>query len=681
VPKQTWEAQAIDRFLRFMLEKYEQAWRVVGEDVVVDPETNKNFDYQIESEGKLMAVEIFRFIDNGADIARSKAWQEIATKIADELAILGIREYWMRAPRFNVPKMQRTKYARDKAEMLAREISRRPNDSEFEVDGFRVRKHAGLSKAVFSTYPSGGTYDPFGIARSVLAEMLPEKNAQLATTNCRRVVFILNCGSLAGLDNILHACARIDFGCLSNIDDIYFEISEGTIEHIFDRNVFDALASLADPPTPELEALYLRWLTCRIYQKDRAGFLLVKKRSERLGNALWLSPEAREGVVLYGEDFVDSQQWDDAQWIIRHFKDDPDPHVSQSDSQPHDRSLSDWHARRGEKVWFISGVRAQVCWLLKRMIVANRSEFFPEALGVIETLARDENIYVRQQAVVPLVDLVNRRHAIVDGNRLVDDGTSLGISTLVLEMMRANTCFPTVLEYLVGALMSLRDVSEEVGNEVVATLLRFAPEDTANEVAWFLIYLAVFRESRFPGHGSFDSLHFKEILTDQIRGLGREDIRCGAIWQLMKVSEEQPDIDFAPLVLYVTAFAEGEYSDGSFLFFYTILEKQLRSAPDILVPAFKTVLAKELAAAAEPHGRYFHSGVGHLIDELFDMDRLGDVLSCVEIMLPFIDRVPGLPTGGINGWLDGCTGSTLESRAERAREILRRSTQSRRQPI
>ena len=45
--KQQWEEDAKDRFLQFLTATTGETWAVLDEDVVVNPATNRNFDYRL----------------------------------------------------------------------------------------------------------------------------------------------------------------------------------------------------------------------------------------------------------------------------------------------------------------------------------------------------------------------------------------------------------------------------------------------------------------------------------------------------------------------------------------------------------------------------------------------------------------------------------------------------------
>jgi hypothetical protein len=75
----------------------------VDSDVVVDAQTNRNFDYELKCGDAFIALEIFRLVESQQEIVRSKSWSTIADSIAAELRRKGIKGYTIQTPNaFNV---------------------------------------------------------------------------------------------------------------------------------------------------------------------------------------------------------------------------------------------------------------------------------------------------------------------------------------------------------------------------------------------------------------------------------------------------------------------------------------------------------------------------------------------------------------------------------------------------
>jgi hypothetical protein len=76
--KEQWEEDAKNRFIAELKALGRGDWIVADTDVVVDPRTSRNFDYQLRSGTQLIALEIFRLVETRAELIRQKSWSTIA---------------------------------------------------------------------------------------------------------------------------------------------------------------------------------------------------------------------------------------------------------------------------------------------------------------------------------------------------------------------------------------------------------------------------------------------------------------------------------------------------------------------------------------------------------------------------------------------------------------------------
>lgn len=89
-----WEEETKDRFIAALKAMGHGEWTVSGCEVIVDVVTGRNFDYELRSGTKQgIALEIFRLLDSGEEVARQKLWARVANSIASELRKRGTRGY------------------------------------------------------------------------------------------------------------------------------------------------------------------------------------------------------------------------------------------------------------------------------------------------------------------------------------------------------------------------------------------------------------------------------------------------------------------------------------------------------------------------------------------------------------------------------------------------------------
>lgn len=89
--KEQWEEEAIARFISFLGINRGLAYAVIGRDVISNPVTDENFDYQIQtSTGQKAAVELFRLVESGEELAKEDVWTRVVQLLKQQLLKNGI---------------------------------------------------------------------------------------------------------------------------------------------------------------------------------------------------------------------------------------------------------------------------------------------------------------------------------------------------------------------------------------------------------------------------------------------------------------------------------------------------------------------------------------------------------------------------------------------------------------
>src|SRR5580700_904502 len=197
--KDQWEEEAKDHFIADLKAQGRGDWIVSDSDVVVDKQTNRNFDYQLQSGTEFIALEIFRLVEKREEIIRSKSWSTIANSIAAELRTRGIKGYTIHTPHvFDVPRLKIPGFVSKTADRLEAALKQSPQTDPITVDGFEIKRIDDFPDVSLFTTGPGGAINPTGIAHDFIADKLPTKNKQLNITNHERVVLIVNWAVLVG---------------------------------------------------------------------------------------------------------------------------------------------------------------------------------------------------------------------------------------------------------------------------------------------------------------------------------------------------------------------------------------------------------------------------------------------------------------------------------------------------
>lgn len=249
--KEQWEEEAKDHFIADLKAQGRGDWIVSDSDVVVDKQTNRNFDYQLQSGTDFIALEVFRLVDSKQEIERQKLWSLISDSLVRELRKRGVKGFTILIPNsFNVPPNKVERFVVKIADNLQKAIEENPNTDPIHESGCEIKRIEDFPDVSLYSIGPGGAVDPTGRAHAFLGRKLPKKNRQLDIENHERVVLIVNWLALVSQANLIEACGRMDFYQFENIDKIYFDVphSEGRVHFVYDRKIYAALQPDGKPP-------------------------------------------------------------------------------------------------------------------------------------------------------------------------------------------------------------------------------------------------------------------------------------------------------------------------------------------------------------------------------------------------------------------------------------------------
>ena len=91
---------------------------------------------------------------------------------------------------------------------------------------------------------------------------------------------------------------------------------------------------------------------------------------------------------------MQADDWDNVNWILSSFKNDPDP-STENDARDFDGEFN-LHRRveRGENVRFILTVRGHLCWLLHEIIRTSKHELYEELFTMVGQFANYPHRYL-----------------------------------------------------------------------------------------------------------------------------------------------------------------------------------------------------------------------------------------------------------------------------------------------
>ena len=244
--KKIYEEEAKNRFLGHIERERGERWEVFAADVVTEPKTGRNFDYELHQGSRRIALEIMRLVEDSKGLAEFIARSEIASAVLTELkrCVPEDRDFIVYTPPyFKVSKARRKHFVRDLVAQLASVAKSCTRDQKVRFRGYpyTVSPYPGSGWVTSACSPTGGYSDPGGQPLqplSILRRKLPHKNRQLSVAGYERIVLIVCLEGTTSTEDVREAISHIDFSCLPNIDKLYYESGLGPIHPVYDRFKF-----------------------------------------------------------------------------------------------------------------------------------------------------------------------------------------------------------------------------------------------------------------------------------------------------------------------------------------------------------------------------------------------------------------------------------------------------------
>jgi len=566
--KEQSEEEAIERFRNFLGLERKTAFAITGRDVEVNSVTHENFDYQLQSQdGAKIAVELFRLIESGEELARQKVFSEFVEKLKTELLTRGVKGYFISTPEFLLKKRDIPAYTARIATELEQAVKNNGEAKEFEHASYEFTKISSLESIAFSYSSGARNIDPRGTAASIFASKLPKKNKQVAVPDHERMILVVNWTAYISGEDVIRALSGFDFSVYENIDKIYFERREGEFELVYDRTVVDAIQNKQLIPDISADSLMLQY----------ARYQLGEKKPEADNGA-------KENLISYGEDLVAKDQLDEAMWIVRQLENDPNPNSSGANEIDDPEGEDNYHAKilSGEEVKYIVTVRGRLCWLMMKIAAKSQPKYYTELIRIMSRYLSEENLYIRTQATYILGVLWSNRRATKNADESPfewNDEERKQIHDLTLRTVRANRAYPRVIQALLDVFNKMRDLSEEEAEEILTLSINTEHDDVLHNLAPYVVYFALFRErdSQFYGD-TFRSARFIEIFKDQITN-GKDAMSSTLAWHIWKLLTDKV-LPYTVLREYIVLFLEGKYSSGAMTKLALIFEELVAIAPE-----------------------------------------------------------------------------------------------------
>ena len=265
--------------------------------------------------------------------------------------------------------------------------------------------------------------------------------------------------------------------------------------------------------------------------------------------------------------------------------------------------------RVGKEVNNIATVRGVLCWLLQAVVVKLEVAYYSDVINLLEgkdtdtpdqkklRLATGDNLYVKEQATIPLEILIanSRAKRNADGSPFdFGEENRIRVEILAFRMLKENKDYKRVLEKLAGIFSRMRYLDEKQSYYVLETFFydksnpekkQLNPPYITQNITALAVHLAEFRSDYDP---SFNNASFVSLLKRVIEE-GTPEFKRGTIWLLWKTCEEKPEY-FKKIEKYIPLILKPPFSPQIISQLDFLLESIIKVYPNESISLFESIL-------------------------------------------------------------------------------------------
>lgn len=427
---------------------------------------------------------------------------------------------------------------------------------------------------------------------------------------------------------------------------------------------------------------------------------IVEKFTER---------HARQNIIDFAEKMMESGQLNEAMELVRIFLNDPDP---STENYPDDSDGTfNYHQKiiDGEDPIIISTVRGRIPFVLQKAIKVKGAHLMSEIIDITERLLKNENYYVRFQALILLSGLAQNRHTVLPPGmkkRFMTFKDAYRIEDIAFTFLEdeENRKMKPLMERMFYCFNFMRDLDEVQAKRLISSAHRLEYGDEIDHLSSLYLFFAEFRKGSFkniPSLGKklskklsdFDDTYFKAVLREEVLE-GKKGTRRHLAWQFWQLVKKDADKDsyedtFNISYRYLLLLAR-KYDHDAFEMLFHFIDDNLEKKPDEMIVLWKIAAESEKNYLIENEDKitYHHNYWDklHTADILlFILKHQGEdeFLSSLEVMLNYPTKLQNIlsPQGLYDALkrIDGDRAKLLREKFEDnypqvyAREISRKS--------
>ncbi len=274
---------------------------------------------------------------------------------------------------------------------------------------------------------------------------------------------------------------------------------------------------------------------------------------------------------------------DEINWFIEQFINDPDPSIDSNDpSFEYCKQINS-----GKDPLVITSVLGHLAWVVQKLAISE--SYIKNALYFTRKLVDHPNLYVKLQAIIPLIEIAKRRQWL-DGWKIRPyEKTYKDFNELVfyfVNFVKNNPNFVAIAKWMIQVLYYYKDLSTEQAEQILDSF------KITSESGGLYVYYALYRQSHYEDQDiEFNSTIFEDKLRSIIASNDNNDarLRKNVAWQLWKIQHDDKK-QFPKVKEYIDLFLEQPYQRGLNLYIEDLINDRIDDYPMLCTQWFETVL-------------------------------------------------------------------------------------------
>lgn len=487
----------------------------------------------------------------------------------------------------------------------------------------------------------GGTINAAGTIHRNIFGKLADANAQLGYSPVgvevsKRILLLDNEYTYGTLNNVIEALSYSfsELQSLDMVDEIWLQTedrqaNETKYELVLTKQFVNDFFNGEVSTDTEWAAMFGRWSVVLAEQdayKDRILQLMRDLFQDHQPDELISDALVRSEIVrIIGGWLLKERRFDDAVWFVGRFINDSDPSASPTTEPNYDQEIRD-----GKEVMVITTVLGHLAWVVQGLTV---SELHIErAFGFTKQLVDHPSLYVKLQALIPLIEITKRRQWLKSNDEANRTDSYGQLKALDFDLLRNYSQFSAIRDMLARVFFELRDLTTEEAVEVLDTL-----KDAENAYTLY-VYFALFRKRHFLNEDGTQQVPFDaRILEEKLKYVIRHYTDNSGLvdslsWQFANLIRKTPE-EFNTVKPWVEFLLEQPYQRNAYDDIEHVLTRVFEIDATIGVRWLGLIISKIYsfvvsASADEVRGSVWLSSVDDVIGKLAinQPDKLADCL-------------------------------------------------------